>query len=359
MVFVKKENKNYPVLVKNIGELLEKARTEVYYAVNDALVKTYWEIGKRIIEFEQGGKKRAGYGKGLLDRLSSDLTKNYGKGFSRDNLEYMRRFYILFPKSETLSRKLSWSHYCKIIRADNKLARSFYSIEAEKERWSVRELERQMNSMLFERIALSKDKKGVLELAKKGQIIEKAGDLIKDPFILEFLGLEEKTRYTESQLEQKIIDNLKKFILEMGKGFSFAARQKRLTLEDDHFYIDLVFYNRLLKCFVIIDLKIGKLTHKDAGQLQMYVNYYDREIKQKEENPTIGILLCADKNEAVVKYTLPENNDKIFASKYRLYLPEKKLLQKEVKKLLKLKNSPPNTRPDRLSGGRLKKRLLV
>jgi len=299
------------------------------------LVKTYWEIGKRIVEFKQSGKERADYGSGLLDRLSRDLIEKYGRGFSTDNLERMRKFYSTFPKSETLSRKLTWSHYCLIMRLDEKLARSFYAIETEKENWSVRELDRQINSMLFERIALSKDKKGVLKLAKKGQIIEKAGDLIKDPYILEFLGLEQSHKYTESQLEQKIIDNLQKFLLEIGKGFMFVARQQRITLEDEHFYIDLVFYNRLLRCFVVIDLKIGKLTHKDLGQLQMYVNYYDREVKQGDENYTSGILLCADKKDAVVKYTLPKDNKQIFAPKYKLYLPNKKVLQQEVRKLLR------------------------
>ena len=332
---IKKHKNKYFSLIDNIGSLLEKARKDVYYVVNKILVKTYWEIGKRIVEFEQSGKERAEYGSGLLDSLSKDLTEKYGRGFSIDNLERMRKFYFIFPKSETLSRKLNWSHYCLIMRLDEKLARSFYAIETEKENWSVRVLDRQINSMLFERIALSKDKKGVLKLAQKGQTIEKAEDLIKDPYILEFLGLEELFKYTESQLEQKIIDNLQKFLLELGKGFMFVSRQQRITLEDEHFYIDLVFYNRLLKCFVIIDLKIGKLTHQDLGQLQMYVNYYDREVKQDDKNSAIGILLCADKKDAVVKYTLPKDNKQIFASKYKLYLPDKKVLQQEIKKLLR------------------------
>lgn len=329
-----KQGKKYNKLVFSIGSLLENARERVYTKVNLILVSAYWEIGKIIIEFEQKGKERAKYGSQLLDNLSYDLTTKYGKGFSRDNLEKMRKFYFLFPKSETLSRKLSWSHYCFIMRLDDKLARNFYIIEAEKENWSVRELDRQINSMLFERIALSKDKKEILKLAKKGQLVEKAKDLIKDPYILEFLGLEKLVKYTETQLEQKIIDNLQKFLLELGKGFAFIARQQRITLEDEHFYIDLVFYNRLLKCFVIIELKIGKMTHKDLGQLQMYVNYYDKKIKQKDENFTIGILLCADKKEAIVKYTLPKENKQIFASEYKLYLPNKKELKKEVGKLI-------------------------
>ena len=239
-----------------------------------------------------------------------------------------------FSNSETLSRKLSWSHYCLIMRLDNPLARKFYIKEIENENWSVRELDRQINSMVFERIALSKDKKSVLQLAQKGHVIKKAKDLVKDPYVLEFLGLEKLDKYSETELEEKIITNLQKFLLELGKGFMFVARQQKITLEDEHFYIDLVFYNRLLKCFVLIELKIGKLTPKGLGQLQMYVNYYDREIKQKEENLSIGILLCADKKEAIVKYTLPENNNQLFASKYKLYLPSKKELEEEVEKLV-------------------------
>ena len=332
---VKKHKNKYFNLIDNIGSLLEQARKDVYYAVNKILVKTYWEIGRKIVEFEQSGKERAEYGGGLLDSLSKDLTASYGRGFSQRNLRNMRAFYLMFPKWQTVSAKLAWSHYCLIMRLDEELARSFYVKEVEKENWSVRVLDRQINSMLFERIALSKDKKGVLKLAQKGQTIEKAEDLIKDPYILEFLGLEESSKYTESQLEQKIIDNLQKFLLELGKGFMFVSRQQRITLEDEHFFIDLVFYNRMLKCFVIIDLKIGKLTHQDLGQLQMYVHYYDREVKQNDENPAIGILLCADKKDAVVKYTLPKDNKQIFASKYKLYLPDKKVLQQEIKKLLR------------------------
>ena len=329
-----KAKKEYELLVNNIGIILEKARKNAFYAVNLILIKTYWEIGKRIVEFEQAGEKKAKYGSFILQNLSHDLKK-HGRGFSVDNLEKMRRFYLLFKNSETSSRNLSWSHYCLVIKINNALARDFYTVEADKERWSVRELDRQINSMLFERIALSKDKKGVIELSKKGQLIEMSSDLVKDPYILEFLGLEGSPRYSETTLENRIIDNLKKFILEIGKGFMFVDRQKRITLEDEHFYIDLVFYNRILRCFVLIELKIGKLTHKDLGQLQMYVNCYDRNMKSQKENPTIGILLCADKKEAIVKYTLPLDNRQVFASEYKLYLPNKKELQKRLKVLLK------------------------
>ncbi len=326
--------KKYDKLIKSISNIVNDGKKHAFYAVNKALLATYWEIGKKIVEFEQSGKKRAAYGTQLLKSISRDLSE-LGKGFSVDNLEKMRGFYLIFKKSETLSRNLTWSHYSLLMRLKNSTTREFYSIECSKEGWSVRQLERQIDSMLFERLALSKDKKGVLELSKKGQILEKSSDIIKDPYILEFLDLEEQSKYSETDLEQKIIDNLKNFLLELGKGFMFVERQQRITLEDEHFYIDLVFYNRLLKCFVLIELKIGKLTHKDLGQLQMYVHYYDRSIKSKDENPTIGILLCADKKEAIVRYTLPTDNQQIFASEYRLYLPGKKELEGELKRLLK------------------------
>lgn len=325
---------NYGQLISEIGSLLAEARKTAYRQINHILVKTYWEIGRRIVEYEQKGREKAEYGSRLLNILSIDLTKQCGPGFSRDNLEKMRRFYLLFSNSATLSRKLSWSHYCLLLRIENQLARDFYLLETEKEGWSVRELNRQTTSMLFERLALSKDKKGILQLAKRGQMIEKAGDLIKDPYVLEFLGLEEKNQYSETELEEKIISQLEKFLLELGKGFMFVSRQQRITLEDEHFYADLVFYNRLLRCFIIFELKIGHLTHQDLGQLQMYVNYYDRQIKQPEENPTLGVLLCADKKEAIVKYTLSKDNNQVFASRYKLYLPDKKELEKKLKEIL-------------------------
>lgn len=330
----KVQNKEYNSLISSIGSLLEEARKKAYSQINQILVKAYWEIGKRIVEFEQSGKERAEYGSRLLENLSINLTEKYGKGFSPYSLRKMRAFYLAFTKWATVSPKLSWSHYRLILRLDHELARKFYIKETENENWSVRELGRQINSMLFERIALSKDAKGVLDLSKSGQLIEKAENLVKDPYVLEFLGLEESYKYSETELEDRLITNLENFLLELGKGFTFVARQQRITLEDKHFYIDLVFYNRLLNCFVIIELKIGSLTHKDFGQLQMYVNYYDREMKKDDENPTMGILLCADKNEAVVKYTLPKGNNQIFASKYKLYLPDKKLLEEKLRKML-------------------------
>jgi predicted nuclease of restriction endonuclease-like (RecB) superfamily len=332
---MKKIAKPYSSLINNISLILEQGRKQAYQAVNSILVRTYWEIGKQIVEYEQKGKEKAEYGSALLEHLSTDLTKRFKKGFSVDNLENMRRFYISFPNSETLSRKLSWSHYCLLMRLKEPLAVNFYTVESGNNNWSVRELDRQINSMLFERLALSKDKKGVIELSKKGQVIQASEDMIKDPYVLEFLNLEESSKYSETELEQKIIGHLEGFLLELGKGFMFVARQQRITLEAEHFFIDLVFYNRILRCFIIIELKVGRLTHKDLGQLQMYVNYYDREIKRKEENPSVGILLCADKKEAVVRYTLPENNKQLFASEYKLYLPDKKEIEKSLRNLLK------------------------
>lgn len=332
------KNKEYFGFLGDIKIRIRNAQYSAIKAINKELLNLYWDIGKKIVEYEQKGEERAKYGSYLLDSLSRDLADKFGKGFSSDNLEKMRKFYLIFKNSETLSRKLSWSHYCLLLRVNNDLARNFYLIETEKEAWSVRELDRQINSMLFERIGLSKNKKKIMEISQKGQIIEAPKDLVKDPYVLEFLGLEQKPTYSETDLENAIIDNLQKFLLELGKGFTFVDRQKRITLEDEHFYIDLVFYNRILRCFVLIELKIGKLAHKDLGQLQMYVNYYDRKIKSDSENNAVGILLCADKKEAIVKYTLPENNKSIFASEYKIYLPNKKELENNLRKVLLSEN---------------------
>ena len=297
-----------------IVDLLQSSRNRVVRTVNQTMVLTYFEIGKMLIEEEQGGKERADYGKELLKGLSKVLTKEFGKGFSVDNLENMRRFYLAYGKSETLSRIssspisettsrkskqieliLSWSHYLNLMRIDDENERKFYEIESFKNNWSLRELQRQYDSALYTRLVLSRNKDKVKELSEKGLIIEKPKDAIKDPYILEFIGLPEHSEYSESQLEQEIIDKLEHFLLELGNGFTFVARQKRISFDDKHFRIDLVFYNRILKCFVLIDLKIGELKHQDLGQMQMYVNYYDREIRLKDENKTIGIVLCKNK----------------------------------------------------------------
>lgn len=317
---------------QEIKELLYSAKNKVYQTINTTMTQTYFQIGKRIVEEEQGGQIRAEYGKSLLKLLSVELINEFGKGFSVDNLENMRRFYLAFQKSETVSRKfeLSWSHYIFLTRIENINERNFYEIESIENNWSLRELKRQFDSGLFERLSLSIDKEKVKELSTKGQVVETVQDLIKDPYILEFVGLPELSEYSESELEQKLIDKLEHFLLELGKGFTFVARQKRITIDEKHFKVDLVFYNRLLKSFVVIDLKIGELKHQDIGQMMMYVNYFDRFEKTDDENLTIGIILCKDKSKTLVELTLPKDNNQIYASKYLTILPNKE----EFKKLL-------------------------
>lgn len=325
-------------LSEKISSLLNDARKSVLHAVNHTMVLTYFEIGRMIVEEEQNGKERADYGSQLLSDLSQSLTKDFGKGFSVTNLKQMRQFYSVYSKyvtsvkGQTLSDefKLSWSHYIKLMRIDDELERKFYEIETFKNNWSLRELDRQYNSALFTRLALSKDKSEILKLAEHGQVIEKPIDAIKDPYVLEFIGLPEQNSYSESDLEQKLIDKLEHFLLELGTGFTFVARQNRISFDDKHFRIDLVFYNRILRCFVLIDLKVGELKHQDIGQMQMYVNYYDRKVKLEEESKTIGIILCQNKSEAVVEFTLPENNTQIYASKYLTVLPSKETLLKLI-----------------------------
>lgn len=326
---------------KKAIQLLHSARQQVVKQVNLTMVQTYFEIGQMIVEEEQGGKDRAEYGKHLLTGLSKALTDEFGRGFSITNIQQMRNFYLSYQKQQTLSANfeneiqqtvsanftLSWSHYLKLMRIDDVNERNFYEIESEKNNWSVRELDRQYDSALYTRLTLSRDKAEIKKLSEKGLVLEKPKDTIKDPYILEFIGLPEKSAYSESDLEQGIIDKLEHFLLELGTGFTFVARQKRISFDDKHFRIDLVFYNRVLKCFVLIDLKIGELKHQDIGQMQMYVNYYDREIRLTDENKTIGIVLCQNKSEAVVEYTLPENNEQIFASKYKTVLPSKEELK--------------------------------
>lgn len=323
------------ILYDQIRQVLFDAQRSVSHAVNTAMVHAYFEVGRLIVEDEQHGEARAEYGKETLMDLSKRLTLEFGKGFSRQNLQNMKQFYISFQNCQTLSGKLSWSHYTLVMRLDNEQARNFYLKEAESENWSVRELDRQINSLLFERLALSRNKEKVKALSEKGQILESPRDLVKDPYVLEFLGLHEQASYTEKELETALIDNLQSFLLELGKGFTFVARQKRITLDVEHFYVDLVFYNRLIHSFVLIDLKIGKLTHQDLGQMQMYVNYFDREVRAKDEERTIGIILCHDKKETIARYTLPENNTQIFASKYKLYLPTEDELIHEVDEVAK------------------------
>ena len=323
------ERKDIFVDIKNIIEVSKK---KIVSSINSTITTTYFLIGKRIVEEEQGGVERAEYGKNLIKNLSKKLTENYGKGFSERNLEQMRKFYLTYSISQTVSAefKLSYSHYLTLMRINNIEERNFYEIEAINNGWSLRELKRQMDSALYERLVLSRDKEKVLELSQKGQLIEKPQDIVKDPYILEFLGLDEKAIYSESDLETAIINHIEKFIMELGKGFLFQGRQVRFTFDEEHFFVDLVFYNRLLKCFVLIDLKIGKLKHQDIGQMQMYVNYYDRHVKLDDENKTIGIIICKDKNDTLVNMTLPEGNEQIFASRYMTILPSKEELKKIV-----------------------------
>jgi predicted nuclease of restriction endonuclease-like (RecB) superfamily len=355
------------MLFHQVAELLQNARQQVLRTVNSTMTFTYFEIGRMIVEEEQNGKDRAEYGKQVLKGLSEQLTSEFGKGYGVRNLEFIRKFYLTYSNSSTLTRiieiqsllplntddektkspisffedrksqslisffKLTWTHYVFLMRIDDEKERSFYEIESEKYNWSVRELKRQYDSALYTRLTLSRDKEGILKLSEEGQIIEKPKDLIKDPYILEFLGLPELHQYSESQLEQEIINKLEHFLLELGHGFAFVARQQRISFDDKHFYIDLVFYNRVLRSFVLIDLKIGELKHQDLGQMQMYVNYYDREMRLEGENKTIGLVLCQNKSDFVVEYTLPENNEQIFASKYKTILPSKEDLIKILK----------------------------
>ncbi|WP_202800250.1 YhcG family protein [Pontibacter sp. BAB1700] len=286
------------------------------------------------VEFEQGGKEKAAYGSDLLNQLSRDLTLEFGKGFSRSNLVYMRKFYLAFSKSETLSHQLSWSHYFEILKADNQLEISFYTKQCEKENWSVRELKRQMKSMLFHRLALSKDKDGVLKIAEQGAEVQKAEDIVKDPYVFEFLGIPQQYHYKEGELEEKLIQNLEQFLLELGKGFAFIGRQYKISLANRHFYVDLVFYHRILKCFVLIDLKRGEIEHNDIGQMNLYLNYFAKEENVEGDNPPIGIVLGAYKDHILVEYATENISKQLFVSKYQLYLPDKAQLSAELERLL-------------------------
>jgi len=348
-------------LLASIRDVVRQSRKAVAYGVNTAMVLTNYEIGRLIVEHEQKGVARAEYAEETLKMLARRLTTEFGKGYSVDNLERDRRFYLLWSKSATVSRiseaptalrvptqqgamisatasrksvspfRLSWSHYVFLMAIADEDERRFYEIEAANEQWSLRELRRQFNSSLYERLALSRDKKKVKALSRRGQIVETPHDVLRDPYVLEFLGLNEDRAYSETDLETAIINRIEHFLLELGKGFPFEARQKRFTYDDQHYRVDLVFYNRLLRCYVLVDLKIGRLTHQDLGQMQMYVNYYDRKVKLPDENPTVGILLCKEKNDALVEITLPRDNRQIFARKYQLYLPTKAQLRAQLK----------------------------
>lgn len=311
-------------LYNNIKNIVEQSRNKVYKKINTEMINLHWNIGRIIVE-KQKGNDKAKYGDYLIEETSKKLTNMYGKGFSVQNLRRMRQFYMYFPIRSTISSELSISHYYELIRIKEENKRNFYMQECISSNWDVKELQRQRTTLLYERIATLKDKSKVLELSNSYGIYENK-DIIKDPFVLEFLDIKENTNYLESDLEKNILEHLKEFLLELGKGFTYVGNQVRITIDTEHFYQDLVFYNRILKCFVIIDLKIGKVTHKDIGQMQMYVNYYDRNIKTESENRTIGILLSTDKNETIVKYTLPEDNNTIFLSEFRLTIPSEREL---------------------------------
>ena len=338
---------NHEEFYNRVILLLEQARSRVKSTIDTTMVYSYYEIGRMIIEEEQNGSSRAEYGKAILQGLSDRLTKRFGKGFSTENLKLIRRFYVVYSQDqigETLSTQfdnlpvtkegrqfyLSFSHYVALMRMQNSDERHFYEIEAARNGWSLKEMRRQFDSSLYERLALSRDKDGIMRLATEGQIIERPEDMLKDPYVLEFTGLPELAQYSETELETRIINHLNDFLLELGKGFTFVGRQVRFTFEDEHYKVDLVCYNRLLRCFVLFDLKIGRLKHQDIGQMQMYVNYYDRKIKLPDENPTIGVLICKDKNDAVVEMTLPEDNSQIFASRYQTILPSKEELKRLI-----------------------------
>lgn len=324
------------IFLDDVINIINTSRSLAVRSVDFCRVQMYWNIGQRIFEEEQQGKERADYGTYLIKNLASELEPNYGSGFSYRQLAFCRQFYRLYPIVNALRSQLNWTQYRLLIQIDDPCKREYYELESVNNGWTARETERQINSQLYERLLLSNDKEAVLAVARKERLPQTPQEIIKDPMVLEFLGLEKKASYYEKDLEEAIISHIADFLLEMGNGFSFVARQKRILLEDDEFFADLVFYNRLLRCFVVIELKNGKLTHQDLGQLQMYVNYYDRCEKLPEENPTIGILLGTSKNDTVVKMTLPEGNKTILAREYQLYLPTQAQLIDEVNNVKKI-----------------------
>jgi len=334
-------------LYNSVKQIIEKGRSTVFKAVNYTMIISNWEIGCEIVEIEQEGQDKAQYGKYIIKNLAERLTVEYGEGYDEINLRYFRRFYLAFPiryavRNESdfilhpllavIRTELSWTHYRILLKVEKEEARNFYMNEAVNSNWNTRQLERQINSLLFERLALSKEKNEVLQLANKGQILHKPKDLIKDPLVLEFLNIATKNKYLEKELEQALIDKLQDFLLELGKGFSFVARQQRISMDNDNFFVDLVFYNFLLKCFVLIDLKVGKLTYQDIGQMDGYIRLYEEKYKPIGDNPTIGIILCTEKNETIVKFSLLKDSEQIFASKYKLVIPTEQELIEEIER---------------------------
>ena len=325
---------DYDFLVNKIGQIYTVAQRAANQAISVELLKAYWYIGYYIVEFEQKGHIRAEYGKQLILTLAKDLTLRYGKGFSRTNLVYMRLFYIRYPNQETIFFQLTWSHYIEFLAIKDDLARSFYEKQSILENWTIETLKRHKKTALFQRLALSKDKEGVLKLAKEGQIIETPADIIREPYILEFLKIPEHYAYSESELEQRIIDELQTFLLELGKGFAFVGRQYRVTLNNKHYHVDLVFYHIKLKCYVLIDLKLDNVEHYDIGQMNMYLGYFAKEVTEVTDNEPIGIILSAEKDDVMVEYAMYKNNAQLFVAQYQLYLPDKATLEQRIKRIL-------------------------
>ena len=335
IITINNDDLEYDRLLQNVGEALRQGRQQAVYAVNSAMVRTYWEIGREIVEFEQNGNERAEYGSDVLNRLSKDLTERYGKGFSRGNVFYMRKLFFTYPKVQTLSELLTWSHYIELLKIDDPLERSFYEKECEEEHWGVRELKRQMKSMLFHRLALSSDKQEVLKLAAKGQIVEKPEDILKEPYVFEFTGLPQLPVYEEGDLEEALVNNLSMFFLELGKGFTYVGRQQKMMIGGRTYKVDLVFYHRILKCFVLIDLKRGEVQHEDIGQMNFYLNYYREEMNTEGDTEPIGIILGAYQDKLVMHYALQNITNQVFVSRYQLYLPNREQLEAEFRRFMR------------------------
>ena len=320
----------YEALLGHIAELYREGQRRAHQAVNSVITETYWQIGRDIVEFEQGGKTRATYGQGLLDRLSRDLTLRFGKGFDRSNIIRIRKFYLIYPKGATLSHELSWSHYIEILKLDDPRERSFYEQQTRRDKWSVRELQRQMKSSLFLRLAAGKDKEAILKLSREGQVVESPSDLLRDPFVFEFLKIPEPHAIAETDLETRLCEHLLPFLLELGKGFTFVGRQYRIPVGNAHYRVDLVFYHRILRCFVLIDLKINEVAHHDIGQMNLYLGYFAAEENTEGDNPPIGIILSRHKDELLVEYATYQMNSQLFVQKYQLYLPDREALRLEL-----------------------------
>jgi predicted nuclease of restriction endonuclease-like (RecB) superfamily len=335
-----RKNIDYQQLIEKIGNTYQSAKNKIISAVNTEMLFAYWQIGKDIIEFEQGGKVKAEYGKQLLENLAKDLTLQHGKGFSRSNLNYMRLLYNKYPICETLSHKLTWSHYYELLKVEDDLARVFYEKQAITENWTIRELRRQKKTGLFHRIAIGKDKEKILELSKKGQIIQSEEDFIKNPHVFEFMNFPENYEYTENDIEKAIINNLQHFLLELGKGFAFIGRQQRITLNNRHYFVDLVFYHVKLKCYVLIDLKIGEVAHEHIGQMKLYLGYFEKEVNDISDNEPIGLILSEEKDDIMVEYAMLKDTSKLIVSKYQLYLPDLEQLKNKVREIIeRLKNT--------------------